>query len=117
MSGAFLYHLEHGIQHTDDCAEGLVLALEKYESPEPMNLGNGREGTIRQLTELVAKIARFEGRIVWDTAKPDGQPRRCLDVSRAAETIGFRAKTSLEDGLRQTVEWFEKNRATARLNG
>jgi GDP-L-fucose synthase len=103
--------------YVDDCAEGLILALEKYESAEPMNLGNGREVTIRQLTELVAKIASFEGRIVWDASKPDGQPRRCLDVSRAAETIGFRAKTSLEDGLRQTVEWFEKNRAKARLNG
>jgi GDP-L-fucose synthase len=103
--------------YVDDCAEGLILALENYESAEPMNLGNGREVTIRQLTELVAKVAGFEGRIVWDASKPDGQPRRCLDVTRAAETIGFRAKTSLEDGLRRTVDWFAKNRATARLNG
>jgi GDP-L-fucose synthase len=101
--------------YVDDCAEGLVAALEKYDSPEPMNLGNGREITIRELTELVAKIVRFEGKIVWDTTKPDGQPRRCLDVTRAAETIGFRAKTNLEEGLRKTVEWFEQNREKARL--
>ncbi len=101
--------------YVDDCAEGLILSLEKYDSPEPMNLGNGREVTIRHLTEMVAKAAGFNGKIVWDATKPDGQPRRCLDVSRAAEQIGFRAKTTLEDGLRQTVEWFEKHRATARL--
>jgi GDP-L-fucose synthase len=101
--------------YVEDCAEGLLLALENYKSPEPMNLGNGREVTIRALTEMIAKIARFEGKIVWDPTKPDGQPRRCLDVSRAEEMIGFRAKTTLEDGLRQTIEWFEKNRETARL--
>jgi GDP-L-fucose synthase len=101
--------------YVDDCAVGLVTALEKYDSPEPMNLGNGREITIRELTELVAKIARFEGKIVWDTTKPDGQPRRCLDVTRAEETIGFRAKTNLEEGLKKTVAWFEENRDHARL--
>jgi GDP-L-fucose synthase len=101
--------------YVDDCAEGLILAMEKYESPEPMNLGNGREITIRELTGMVAKIAGFEGEIIWDASKPDGQPRRCLDVSRAAEAIGFRAQTTLEDGLRKTVEWFDKNRANARL--
>jgi GDP-L-fucose synthase len=100
--------------YVDDCAEGLVTALEQYESPEPMNLGNGREITICELTELVAKIARFEGKVVWDTTKPDGQPRRCLDVTRAAETIGFRSKTSLQEGLKKTVEWFEQNRERAR---
>jgi GDP-L-fucose synthase len=101
--------------YVDDCAQGLVLSLEKYDSPEPMNLGSGREITIRELTELVAKVARFNGRIVWDASKPDGQPRRCLDVTRAAEAIGFRAKTTLEEGLKRTVEWFEGNRQTARL--
>ena len=101
--------------YVEDCAEGLVLALESYESPEPMNLGNGREITIRHLMEMVAKIARFKGKIVWDSTKPDGQPRRCLDVTRANETIGFQARTTLEDGLARTVEWFEENRATARL--
>jgi GDP-L-fucose synthase len=101
--------------YVDDCAEGLILALEKYDSPEPMNLGNGREVTIKDLTEMVAKVARFEGKIIWDATKPDGQPRRCLDVQRAAKEIGFRATTTLEDGLRKTVEWFEQHRATARL--
>src|SRR5436305_3762846 len=92
--------------YVEDCAEGLLLALEKYDSPEPMNLGNGREVTIKDLTEMVAKVAGFKGKIVWDATKPDGQPRRCLDVSRAVEAIGFRAQTSLEEGLRKTVEWF-----------
>src|SRR4051795_8234295 len=69
--------------YVDDCAEGLVTAMENYESPEPMNLGSGREITIRDLTQLVARLARFDGEVVWDSSKPDGQPRRCLDVSRA----------------------------------
>jgi GDP-L-fucose synthase len=93
--------------YVEDCAEGLVLSLEKYDSPEPMNLGSGREITIKDLTELVARLSRFEGKIVWDPTKPDGQPRRCLDVSRAREAIGFSARTSLEDGLRKTIAWFE----------
>lgn len=101
--------------YVDDCAEGLILSLEKYDSPDPMNLGNGREITIKALTEMVAKVTGFKGKIVWDATKPDGQPRRCLDTSRAAERIGFRAGTSLEDGLRRTVEWFEEHRSTARL--
>ncbi len=90
-----------------DCAQGIVAAMEKYESPEPMNLGSGREITIKDLTELIARLARFSGKIVWDPTKPDGQPRRCLDVSRAQQTIGFTARTSLEDGLAQTIDWFE----------
>lgn len=93
--------------YVEDCAEGIATAMEKYESPEPMNLGSGREITIKQLTELVAKLSRFEGKIVWDTSKPDGQPRRCLDVSRAKEQIGFIARTTLEQGLAKTIEWFE----------
>jgi GDP-L-fucose synthase len=93
--------------YVEDCAEGIVTAMERYDSPEPMNLGSGREITIKDLTLLVAKLARFEGEVVWDASKPDGQPRRCLDVSRAWNAIGFRARTSLEDGLRKTIEWFE----------
>ncbi len=96
--------------YVEDCAEGIVLALEKYDSPEPMNLGSGREITIKDLTELVAKLSRFEGQIIWDPTKPDGQPRRCLDVSRAKESIGFTAKTSLEAGLKKTIDWFETHR-------
>jgi GDP-L-fucose synthase len=93
-----------------DCAEGIVNAMEKYDSPEPLNLGNGREITIKDLTELVARTSRFTGKIVWDPTKPDGQPRRCLDVSAAKKAINFEARTTLEDGLAETISWFEANR-------
>jgi GDP-L-fucose synthase len=99
--------------YVEDCAEGLVRSMEKYDSPEPMNLGSGREISIRDLTHLVAKLAQFEGEIVWDPTKPDGQPRRCLDVTRAREEIGFVAETSLEDGLQKTIEWYEGHRVVA----
>ena len=99
--------------YAEDCAEGLVTAMENYDSPEPMNLGSGREITIKDLTQLVARLARFDGEIVWDSTKPDGQPRRCLDVSRAWNAIGFRARTTLEEGLRKTIEWYEANAETA----
>jgi GDP-L-fucose synthase len=95
--------------YVEDCARGIVLSLEKYDSPEPINLGSGREITIKDLTELVARLSRFEGKIVWDPSKPDGQPRRCLDVSRAREAINFSAQTSLEDGLKKTIDWFESH--------
>jgi GDP-L-fucose synthase len=97
--------------YVEDCAEGLVASLEKYESSEPMNLGSGREITIRDLTHLVAKLANFKGEIVWDNTKPDGQPRRCLDVTRAKQELGFVAGTTLEDGLRKTITWYESHRA------
>jgi GDP-L-fucose synthase len=93
--------------YVQDCAEGIIGAMEKYESSEPMNLGSGREITIKSLTELVARLSKFQGKIIWDPSKPDGQPRRCLDVSRATQKIGFTARTSLEEGLAQTIEWFE----------
>jgi len=96
--------------YVEDCARGLLMAMERYDSPEPMNLGSGREITIKALTELIAKLSRFEGKIVWDPSKPDGQPRRCLDVSRARETMGFVAQTSLEEGLAKTIAWFEQHR-------
>lgn len=95
--------------YVEDCAQGVVLSLEKYDSPEPMNLGSGREITIKDLTDLVARLSRFQGKIIWDPSKPDGQPRRCLDVTRAREAIGFSAGTSLEDGLSKTIAWFEAN--------
>jgi GDP-L-fucose synthase len=101
--------------YVEDCAEGLVSAMERYDSPEPMNLGNGREVTIRQAIETIARIVGFEGNITWDASKPDGQPRRCLDVERAKKAIGFVARTSFEDGLRKTIDWFKSNRAQARL--
>ena len=93
--------------YVEDCAEGIIKSMESYDSPEPMNLGSGREINIKTLTELIAKLSNFKGKIVWDPTKPDGQPRRCLDVSRAKQTIGFTAGTSLEDGLAKTIKWFE----------
>ena len=81
---------------------------------DPVNLGVGQEITIRQLVELIVRLTRFEGEIRWDATKPDGQPRRALDTSRATERFGFTAKTSFEDGLRRTIEWYENvRRATA----
>jgi GDP-L-fucose synthase len=97
--------------YAEDCAEGLVAAMEEYDGDEPVNLGSGREITIRDLTHLVARLAQFKGEIVWDSTKPDGQPRRCLDTTRAKERFGFSAHTSLEDGLRKTIEWYDANRA------
>lgn len=96
--------------YAPDCAEAIVRATERYESPEPMNLGSGREITIKALTELVAKLAGFTGRIVWDPSKPDGQPRRCLDVSRAKRELDWTAGTTLEAGLAETIRWYEQNR-------
>jgi GDP-L-fucose synthase len=100
--------------YVQDCARGLVLAMEKYNSPEPMNLGNGREVTIRQAIETIAGLVGFTGKVTWDASKPDGQPRRCLDVSRAKREIGFEATISFEDGLRKTVDWYTTHRAEAR---
>jgi GDP-L-fucose synthase len=96
--------------YAPDCAEAIVVAAEKYESPDPINLGSGREIRIRELTELVASLAGFKGKIVWDPTKPDGQPRRCLDVSRAKSELQWTAETPLEKGLLQTIAWYEGNR-------
>ena len=95
--------------YVEDCAEGIIGSMEKYDSPEPLNLGNGREITIKVLTELVAKLSGFNGKIIWDASKPDGQPRRCLDVSAAKAAIGFDARTTLEDGLKTTIKWYQAN--------
>ena len=100
--------------YVDDAAEGIVLATERYDGPEPVNLGVGREITIRDLVQLIVGLTRFEGEIRWDPTKPDGQPRRALDTSRARDWFGFEAKTSFEDGLRDAVAWYEGARtATA----
>ena len=96
--------------YVEDCAAGIVAALQKYDSPEPVNLGSGREITIKHLTELIAKLSGFTGKTAWDATKPDGQPRRCLDVSRAKAAFAFAARTSLEEGLKKTIEWFEGHR-------
>jgi GDP-L-fucose synthase len=95
--------------YVDDCAAAIVAATERYESPEPVNIGVGKEITIRALVELIVDVTGFEGAINWDTSKPDGQPRRVLDTSRATEAIGFEATTSFEDGLRETVDWFREH--------
>ena len=94
-----------------DAAEGIALATERYDAPEPVNLGNGREITIRALTELICELCHFEGELRWDASKPDGQPRRCLDTSRARERFGWEAKTEFRDGLNETIAWYEANRA------
>jgi GDP-L-fucose synthase len=96
--------------YVEDCAEGIILATESYNGPEPINLGSGREISIRELTELIAGMTGFEGGFSWDSTKPDGQPRRCLDTTRAEELLGFTAGTSLEEGLAKTIVWYERNR-------
>jgi GDP-L-fucose synthase len=96
--------------YVDDAARGIVLAAERYDGRDPVNLGVGREITIRELVELIARLTRFEGETRWNGSKPDGQPRRALDTSRARESFGFVAGTSFEDGLRRTVEWYEQHR-------
>ena len=98
--------------YVDDAAEGIVLATERYDDAEPVNLGVGHEITIRGLAELIARLTQFQGEIRWDTSNPDGQPRRALDTSRARERFGFEASTSFEKGLRTTVDWYARTRAT-----
>ena len=98
--------------HARDCAAGLCDATEKYEKSEAVNLGAGFEILIRDLVPMVAKACRFQGEIVWDTTKPDGQPRRMLDTSKALSEFGWKAKVGFEEGLRETVDWFEKNRGS-----
>jgi len=97
--------------YVDDAAEGILLAAEHYEGAEPVNLGAGFEVTIRDLAETIARLTGFTGRLVWNTDQPDGQPRRCLDTSRAATYFGFKAATPFEEGLRKTVEWYTATRA------
>ena len=92
--------------YVDDCAEGIFLASERYEGSEPVNLGTGEEISIRSLAELVAELTGFEGELVWDSSKPNGQPRRQLDVSRAEQLFGFRASTPLRTGIERTVSWY-----------
>ena len=94
--------------YVEDAAEGIVLATERYDKPDPVNLGAGFEISIRDLVQLIAKLTGFTGTITWDTTKPDGQPRRCLDTSRAAQEFGFKATTPFEEGLRKTIEWYQQ---------
>ena len=97
--------------YVDDCAEAIVLAAERYDGRDPVNLGTGLEISIRDLAELIAELTGFEGEIVWDTSQPNGQPRRRLDVSLAEELFGFRAHTTLRDGLERTIAWYRSTLA------
>ena len=94
--------------YVEDAAEGIVLASERYDQSEPVNLGSGYEISIKDLLTTIARHTGFSGRIVWDTTKPNGQPRRALDTGRAFEYFGFRATTDFDEGLRKTVEWFKE---------
>jgi GDP-L-fucose synthase len=93
--------------YVEDAAEGIVLATEKYDKPDPINLGTGKEITIKELANLVAKLTGFNGKIIWDNSKPNGQPRRCLDTSRAKREFMFEARTDLISGLKKTIDWYK----------
>jgi GDP-L-fucose synthase len=94
--------------YVEDAARAIVLATEKYNGDQPVNVGTSHEVTIRELVDLIARLAGYEGKVVWDTSKPDGQPRRKLDTTRAGQLFGFKAETPLKDGLRQTIKWWEE---------
>jgi GDP-L-fucose synthase len=94
--------------YVEDAAEAIVLAAERYNKPDPVNIGSAHEISIRELAELLCKLTGFEGELIWDATQPDGQPRRRLDVTRAEREFGFLAKTSLVDGLRRTIKWYQK---------
>ena len=96
--------------YVEDAATGLVMAAERYNKPLPVNLGAGQEISIKSLVELIAKLTNFQGEIRWNTAQPDGQPRRCLDITRAEREFGFRASTPFTEGLRRTIDWYENQR-------
>jgi GDP-L-fucose synthase len=95
--------------YVDDAAEGIVLGSLKYDGPEPVNLGTGEEISIRELAEVIAEETGYDGEIVWDTTKPNGQPRRKLDTTRAKELFGFEAKTPFREGIRRTVAWYREH--------
>jgi GDP-L-fucose synthase len=99
--------------YVEDCVEAILLAARSYDVPEPVNLGTGKEISIRELAESVADVTGFEGRIVWDESMPNGQPRRSLDASRAKELFGFEARTPLREGLERTVAWYRASRSPA----
>jgi GDP-L-fucose synthase len=99
--------------YVDDAAEGILLGAEHYDGPEPVNLGANREMPIRELVELVVELTGFKGEVRWDTSKPDGQPRRCVDPSRARELFGFEATTDFRDGLQATIDWYRSHREEA----
>jgi GDP-L-fucose synthase len=100
--------------YVEDCVEGLVLAGERYDGPEPVNLGSAREISIRDLAELIAELTGYEGTVVWDRDRPNGQPRRSVDAARARELFGFEARTPLREGIERTVAWYRSALAGVR---
>jgi len=103
--------------YVEDAARGIVRALERLDGSDPVNLGAGREISIRDLVQKIATLSGYTGRLVWDATKPDGQPRRCLDTSKAERLLGWRAETSLDDGLRRTIGWYRAHRAAPAARG
>ncbi len=99
--------------YVEDAAEGILLAAERYNKPEPINLGTGVEVRIKELAEMIQKIVGYSGKIVWDSSKPDGQPRRCLSVDKAKKEFGFTAQTSIEKGLQKTIAWYLDQNSSA----
>ena len=95
--------------YVEDCAKAIILATERYDKSDPVNIGAGFEISTRELAELIAKLVGFDGKITWDTSKPDGQPRRRVDTKKAEEEFGFKARTSFKEGLNKTIEWYRKN--------
>jgi GDP-L-fucose synthase len=96
--------------YAEDCADAILSASEKYDQSDPINIGTGREITIHELIMLICELANFKGEILWDTTQPDGQPRRCLDVSKAEKKFGFRAKVGLKEGLQRTIDFYKDYR-------
>jgi GDP-L-fucose synthase len=94
--------------YVEDAAEGICLATEKYNKSDPVNLGSGMEISIKDLITLIAKLTDYQGEIIWDTSKPNGQPRRRLDVTRAEQEFGFKAQVGFEEGLRRTINWYSE---------
>jgi len=94
--------------YVEDCAEAIFLAAERYDKPAPLNIGSGKEIKIKDLVLLLADLTDFKGEIVWDKSKPDGQPRRRIDTTKAEKEFGFKAKTDIATGLKKTVEWFRQ---------
>ena len=99
--------------YVEDAAEGVLLATEKYDKPDPVNLGASREITIKELVDLIAQLVGYDGKIVWDNSKPDGQPRRRLDTSKAKKEFGFEARTDFKEGLKRTIEWYTRRYTVA----
>ncbi len=102
--------------YVDDAAEAIIRAAERMDEPVPINLGTGREIPIREIAELIARLTGFEGELSWDTSKPDGQPRRCLDTRRAGELLDWQPQVDLEEGLRRTVQWYRSSRAATAVS-